>query len=267
LPPPLPQNNVIAPVAPANPQDKPKEIAPILPPPLPQNNVITPVAPASPQDKPKEIAPILPPPLPQNNVITPVAPASPQDKPKEIAPILPPPLPQNNVITPGNSNVEAVKEKESQKEIKPKAPMPIVPQMPLMPPPPPPIPSKTSSLDNKQQITKNVKVITPTSMSITKENSIIFAPSSTALSKADQEILDKIISSMKENIKKNISIVGYSPKNPDKSVDAQKRSILLKRVIAVRSYMIQKGIEPKRLIAKAVESNDPKHVESRIDLF
>lgn len=94
---------------------------------------------------------------------------------------------------------------------------------------------------------------------------IIFDENAQNIAESDKYNLDKIIEDLKVNKDKNISIWSYASSKETQIGEARRLS--LKRAINLRQYFVDKGIDPTRIIVRALgNSGDNETPADRIDI-
>ena len=145
---------------------------------------------------------------------------------------------------------------------------------PLVPPPPPAVapappsaPSVAAPVDAPRAVasidTPSTPISPPTSITVGAPVSIAFGADSSQLPDDSKGRLDGIIRSMSSNDRLRAQIVAYAAGTSDTA--SQARRISLSRALAVRAYLIEKGVASTRLDVRAlgyqVEGGSPDRVD------
>jgi outer membrane protein OmpA-like peptidoglycan-associated protein len=226
---------------------------PAAPAPTPQASALAPAPAASPPAAPTPLAP---------------ATSSPSDRAVTSVPDLPPPppaapAPPAATPIPSDSNGPAVAQAPARTPLPPDLPQ-------LAPPPAPPAavmsPAPTREPPSAPQAVASLPPSTaPTGSPAanTSALSIAFKADSSALPDDAKSRLDGIVRTMTANDRMRAQIIAYAAGTNDTA--SQARRLSLSRALAVRSYLIEKGVASTRLDVRAlghqVESGSPDRVD------
>jgi len=222
--------------------------------------------------------PVAPAPAPAPQAAAPQPPAPPEAPTREVTPIpdLPPPPPP----APAPPAVTAVPPEGTQASAPPPARTPLPPEVPqLAPPPPPPAPSmapaptrqppsppqSVASLPPPSPPPAPPTPAAPSPVATTSASAltIAFKAESSSLPEDAKGRLDGVVRSMTANDRVRAQIIAYAAGTNDTA--SQARRLSLSRALAVRSYLIEKGIASTRLDVRAlghqVESGSPDRVD------
>ena len=92
-----------------------------------------------------------------------------------------------------------------------------------------------------------------------------FPGNSSDLNSESQRKLDAVIAQMKGMIEGRLQVRGYAAGEDGSQSSA--RRIALSRALAVRSYLMDKGIKPTRVDVKAAGSETDRQPLDRVDLI
>ncbi|MFV9875584.1 MAG: OmpA family protein [Rickettsiales endosymbiont of Dermacentor nuttalli] len=137
------------------------------------------------------------------------------------------------------------KQTDQKSSIRPVSPVIPIPTIPLVPPVPSDLPKKTL-LENKAGLP--VQEIGLVEQENNKTYNINFE-GGTKLLKDTEKTLNIIARELHDNNSKILKIIGYI--KTEKEQDAETRSASLKRVIAIRNYLVDQGISSTRLMVQA----------------
>lgn len=91
-----------------------------------------------------------------------------------------------------------------------------------------------------------------------------FESDSAELSGQAKQSLDQVAAPLKDDANKRIQLLAYAKANSDDTSRARRLS--LSRALAVRSYLIEKGIQSTRIDVRALGSKTDKEPEDRVDI-
>jgi outer membrane protein OmpA-like peptidoglycan-associated protein len=151
-------------------------------------------------------------------------------------------------------------------------PTPLVPPPPpaVAPPPPPSTPSVAAPSDAPRAVasidTPATPISPPSSVATGSPLSIAFGADSSQLPDGAKGRLDGIVHNMTGNDRLRAQIVAYAAGTSDTA--SQARRLSLSRALAVRAYLIEKGIASTRLDVRAlgyqVEGGSPDRVDINV---
>ncbi len=154
--------------------------------------------------------------------------------------------------------VEEPKTEEKVAATSPEAPPPAPPiPSPAVetPPPPPPPPAEP---EQQAKITPGPSTSQPSADSVT------FAPGDATLSEAGRKALDAVAARMNGDEELRMQLLAYAG-DPDLS-SSRARRLSLSRALAVRSYLIGKGVRSTRIDVRALGNRVPDGSPNRVDL-
>jgi outer membrane protein OmpA-like peptidoglycan-associated protein len=149
----------------------------------------------------------------------------------------------------------------------PAAPEEPTSKEPALPVPPPPAPPALPKVDDaKPKPADSKPVEEPAAQSTDKADlSVVFKPTETSVPLTMKAELDKMAESIKASGGSRVNLVAYASGAEDQASTA--RRVSLSRALAVRAYLIEKGVDKLAINVQAEGNKNPGGEADRVDVF
>ena len=108
------------------------------------------------------------------------------------------------------------------------------------------------------------KAALPRTVSDTKSVNVIFPPGAADLNTRAKKALDKVAITLKKNESIRMQLMAYA--GEAKMSASKARRLSLSRALAIRSYLIEKGVRGTRIDVRALGNKTSSGLPNRVDL-
>lgn len=145
----------------------------------------------------------------------------------------------------------------------PKAPEPPAPAVASAPPAAPPAPPAPAAAAPARPVPQQQAAVQPRTPAAPESSEVRFAAGDANLGDDGKTRLDRLADAMKANAQSRLQLLAYAVEDgsPSKS-----RRLSLSRALAVRSYLINKGVQSARIDVRALGDSVPSGDPNRVDL-
>ena len=183
--------------------------------------------------------------------------------------------PKNNPKSENNSKIIPSKKSDlaAKQQIVKTGEMPSPPTILPVPPPPTKV-AKLSPVPNnetlkqpesaKSKLQEKQQAALPQTVASTSSANVVFSPGGSQLSPSAQKALDIIANELKSNEKIRMQLMAYAGES--KMPASKARRLSLSRALAVRTYLIEKGVRGTRIDVRALGNKVSSGLPNRVDL-